>query len=225
MRAAILAFALAFSAPAWADDDHLMPEPSNFAAPPDGFTVISDYNAMVLDVFRELYARDSEARMIVQPPFEPEFGIAILKGRGEHYRILSLEPAIHLWSYSYVGVLKSGHVQGWDKDGKPVDENAEADALKASLPADYHAVKIARCESDLDRDLARRAIALWERMLVGAHSIRRSATPTASISSRFAATPRTFTSPCPTPGTAWRPTRWTRVATRRPRCSWMSPTH
>ena len=149
-----------------AANDHLVPEESALSGDPND---IQDYKALVASSFARVYQSDIAVRMIALPSFHPEYAVAMEHGDDNIYRILVLKPAVMLWSYPVLGMMKSGQIKvAKDAFGK----NAVADPtfrkdnegiakLEAKLPPDPRDVKIDLCEKEIDKSLAGRIIDVW----------------------------------------------------------------
>jgi hypothetical protein len=155
---AVVAGMLLIGAPVCAAD-HLEPEPSLFA----GNDWSLDYDTMVAEAFKELYGRDIAARVVAEPSFQHEYGIGIRRN-GARYSIVGLEPEIQLWGYPTLKMMESGE-EGVIKNGKEVRDDEGIVRLRASIPADWHRVKINRCEAPIDAALAGRVVEVWRTML------------------------------------------------------------
>ncbi len=146
-----------------AAQSHLKPEDSVLG----GSVISTGYDEMVADAFHEAFGPTVRLRVIFEPSFYPENAV-FLTSVNDDYRIVTLTEAKPLWDYQSLAMMKTGAVQRVD-DGdaahgvKPDKEIAE---FEASMPKDFHDLKIARCEAPLDAALARRLIAAWKPVLL-----------------------------------------------------------
>lgn len=134
-------------------DDRLQPEAADFA----------DYHATEMRVFREAYAGDVVARVVVEPSFQHEYAIALALDGGA-YRLFVLEPSEQIWSYTVLKMMKDGSITTGDDKGKATTAD-EIKKLEDSLPAHPELLKLTRCEIAIPPDVAARVIAAWKLML------------------------------------------------------------
>jgi hypothetical protein len=160
--ATVLAVTVLCGTPVMAQD-HLVPESSVIG----GSEFSPDYQSVVQAVLHEAYADDVKVRLIVEPSFSPEAAIGLKEDNG-NYRIFTLAPAVQLWGYESLRMMKGGEERlvsnGNSKDSQPPDNDIAA--LKAYLPADVHDVKVKRCEADIDPALGARIVEVWKAMLL-----------------------------------------------------------
>jgi len=152
--------ALALVAVAASAQSHLKPETSVFG----GGEVSPDYYRMVADVFHEGYGDKVKLRAIFISSFSPESTVFLVKD-GAAARIVTLEPKIQLWSYEVLTMMRSEQVKTLE-GGQAVRADKEIADFQASLPKDYHDVKLARCEIAVDVGFADRLIAAWTPVLL-----------------------------------------------------------
>ena len=133
--------------------DHLVPQSNSLA----------DYQAMVRAVFKGAYEADVRARVIGEPSFEPEFAVGIREVAGT-YVLFSLKPAAHIWDYTLLRQLRSGHIVALGSDGLS-HQNTEIKRLESRLPADPSHLMVEQCTAPIDAALARGMLDVWSRML------------------------------------------------------------
>jgi hypothetical protein len=138
--------------------DHLVPEQSVYFGPK--YDV--EYESRVIAVLRGAFDADVRVRMIAEPSFQPEYTVGLSEDAGE-YRIFALEPAVPLYSYQILEDLERGAIASVGKSGEMKSEIAK---LRSTLPADYHDVKVNRCQTSVDSRLGGRLIDVWQRMLL-----------------------------------------------------------
>lgn len=143
--------------------DVLLPEGSAIG----GSEFTPDYQIIVQGVLHEAYDRDVKLRFVQEPSFQPESAVFLTENTGK-FRIVTLEPVLQLWAYESLEMMKHGQIlktEGTDPKTaiRPTKEISE---LESELPADYHQVKVKRCEVDVDSAMAQRIIAVWKSMLL-----------------------------------------------------------
>jgi hypothetical protein len=123
--------------------DALLPDRGAFS----GGASDTDYGSIVMSAFRDAFARDVRARVIIVAPFNgEEYSIAI-KQRAGRYRITADHSTKWLWRYTASG-------------------KAQAAELKLKLdPADYREVRIERCSAPIDAKLGSDLVTVWQTML------------------------------------------------------------
>lgn len=142
-----------------ATPDHLEPERSILG----GDLRRAEYHTMVVTALAKAYENTQVlARVVVLPPFSPEYAVGISKERGD-YKIFRLSPEKHLWLYELLRLYESGSVTV-EENGK--DATAEhIRKLRAELPPSYRNVKLNECEIAIDTDLGERIRKLWKEVL------------------------------------------------------------
>ena len=126
--------------------DALLPDRSGFSGDLSGASE-RDYAAIVMSVFRDAFARDVRARVIIVAPFSGgEYAIAI-KQRAGGFRVAAAHSAKRLWRYTASG-------------------KAQAAQFKDRLvPADYRQVTVERCSAPIDAKLGKDLVTVWQKML------------------------------------------------------------
>ena len=138
-RIALLLAVMLCAAPTGASD-RLDPEDSDFAIKSDW---ARHYDTIVLAVLKPILAPDVRIRMIAVPSFRAEYAVGLAGGNG-NWRIVGVEPAIHLWMY----------------------EVMDKDTLAAKgIPSDWHDVAVTQCDQAIAAPLAERLLNLWKTML------------------------------------------------------------
>lgn len=66
-------------------------------SPEDG--MFDDYRAAEQYLFRDAFASDVLARVVVEPSFQTEYAVAVVR-RGQDYALFALSPSEHIWSSS-----------------------------------------------------------------------------------------------------------------------------
>ena len=129
--------------------DALLPDSSGFSGNLSGASE-RDYAAIVMSVFRDAFARDVRARVIIVAPFNGgEYSIAI-KERAGRFRVTAAHSTKWLWRYTATG-------------------RAQAAQFKDRLvPANYRQVRVERCSAPIDSKLGRDLVTVWRAMLTGA---------------------------------------------------------
>ncbi|HTT98957.1 MAG TPA: hypothetical protein VMF58_12970 [Rhizomicrobium sp.] len=163
LPAALVAGMLIASGASAREVDHLLPENSIIGGSFD----IPEYDNKLRVVFDEAYAGGVKLRMVDLPSFETESVTALKEDKGA-YRILTLEPEKQLWTYEALAMAKAGQIKkvagnDFEHGVRPDKEIAETEA---ALPADFHDVKIKRCEIAIDEARAERLIAGWKAVLL-----------------------------------------------------------
>ena len=129
--------------------DALLPDRSGFSGDLSGASE-REYAAIVKSVFRDAFARDVRARVIIVAPFSGgEYSIAI-KERAGRFRVTAAHSTKWLWRYT-----ASGRAQA-------------AQLRKLLIPADYHQVRVERCSAPIDSKLGKDLVTVWQAMLTGA---------------------------------------------------------
>ncbi len=137
--------------------------------PVDG--VLAEHQARLRTVLKDAYGPDILLRAIVQPSFQLEYAVA-LRRQGAGFEIVTLQPARHIWAYSAIAILKSGHggsfrTTGDDFTGELVDTTAESIAdLEKDLPANPADLRVSRCAVPVDAAASAALIRAWRRMLL-----------------------------------------------------------
>ena len=126
--------------------DALLQDRSGFSGDLSGANE-RDYASIVKSAFRDAFARDVRARVIIVAPFSgQEYSIAI-KRRAGRFRIAAAQSTKWLWRYTASG-------------------KAQAAQFKDRLvPADYHQVRIERCSVPIDSKLGNDLVTVWQKML------------------------------------------------------------
>lgn len=164
-RLATLLLALSFAGAAMAENfrDFLVPEYSTIG----GSEYSPEYQIMMREVLHEAYDQGVVFRMIVEPSFDVESTV-FLKRRDHRFSIVTLAATKQIWSYDSLVAMKDGKIKRIDR-GPQADMDKETAEYYASLPADYHDVKLNRCEVAVDAATAGRLTALWKGMLLQTH--------------------------------------------------------
>ena len=126
--------------------DVLQPDHSGFSGDLSGASE-RDYAAIVKSVFKDAFARDVRARVIIVAPLTGgEYSIAI-KQRAGRFRVTAAHSTKWLWRYTGLG-------------------KAQAVRFKDRLaPADYREVELERCSAPIDVKLGTDIVAVWQAML------------------------------------------------------------
>jgi hypothetical protein len=148
---------ISLAAPLAAAADHLEPEASILGGEDEGFLY---YDTVVAGVLKDAYDQNVVARAIVEPSFQPEYAVGLVSDKGR-YSIFTLVPALHLWSYEILEEMESGRSTIL-KDGKQVRDDQGIAELRAHLPADWHEVKVKRCDAAIDKAVATKILAAWQ---------------------------------------------------------------
>lgn len=159
-RQLLAAIAASLWAPCAPAGDHLEPEWTPYlGVHMDGFDEI------LVSVFKEAYADDVRARLIVVPSFEPEYALGVKETKGT-YRIFLLKPSTHLWYFPYREIVRRGQVQVLDENGSHPDDETQR-RLNATLPDRPEDVPLSHCEIEIAKPVAETLIDIWRGMLVG----------------------------------------------------------
>ncbi|HEV2653239.1 MAG TPA: hypothetical protein VGU69_18390 [Rhizomicrobium sp.] len=149
---ALIAFMLARPA---SGADWLEPVSTDF----DGLV---DQKAMA-DVFKDVLARNVEARMIALESRRPGSAIGIRKV-ASGYELVGVELSAPLYAYAGFQMDEHGNLLPASKPDRPVRRDA-----RAGYPQDFNGVPLSRCVASLDSTLATRLIAVWREMLYRTH--------------------------------------------------------
>ena len=151
------------------DDDHLIPEDSDFtrADLPDGATLLGPYYAMVISALKDAFAPDVRARVIAMPSFTPEYAVGIKEDDGA-FAIFHLALDAQMWRYDMLRSLREVPPEVLPEDERGRLNEAIGD-LQGSLPQDFRDVGVARCEIAIDPDLGRALLRIWSGMLLRTH--------------------------------------------------------
>ena len=87
-----------------------------------------------------------------------------LRATERDFQIFVLRPTIQLWWYEVLRDMKDGSYK-LPQGVPPGDLAAQARDLEASLPQDYRDVPVEKCVAALDKRVANRLIAAWQRVL------------------------------------------------------------
>ena len=155
LRWLVLLSASLLASPA-SSQDHLTPEHSVIGG--DDFDI--DYESMVREVFHEAYARNVMLRMVEEPSFSPEFAVGIKQDKGAS--IFAISSDKELGSYDVLKGMKDGLANAPNKKA----QQDAIDRLSATLPKDYHDVRLHRCQIGIDSDLAARITKVWRNVLL-----------------------------------------------------------
>jgi hypothetical protein len=129
--------------------DELLPDRSGFSGDLSDANEL-DYAAIVKSVFRDAFARDVRARVIIIAPFAGgEYSIAI-KERAGRFRVTAAHSTKWLWRYTPSGKAQAAQLR------------------KLVIPADYHEVTVERCSAPIDSKLGKDLVTVWRTMLAGA---------------------------------------------------------
>ncbi len=127
--------------------DALQPDRSGFSGDLSGASE-RDYAAIVKSAFRDAFAPDVRARVIIVSPFDgAEYSIA-LKERAGRYRVTAAHSTKFLWHYTNSGKAQAAQLR------------------KLLIPANFHEVRVERCSAPLDAKLGNNLVAVWQAMLV-----------------------------------------------------------
>lgn len=131
--------------------------------------VLSDYDKMIAVVFRELFAPNVAARMVVEPAFEGEYAVGLAKtgdvGQGT-YSIVGLFSRNSLWAYESLKASSGdGRKTILSKDGTTRVDADEFARLEAELPSDFRDVKVTRCEAAVPQELGQSIATIWREIL------------------------------------------------------------
>ena len=128
--------------------DALLPDRSGFSGDLSGASE-REYAAIMMSVFRDAFAPNVRARVIIVAPFSGgEYAIAIKESAGR-FRVTAAHSTKRLWRYTASGKAQAAQLR------------------KLLVPSDYHQVRVERCSAPIDSKLGKDLVTVWQAMLAG----------------------------------------------------------
>jgi tetratricopeptide (TPR) repeat protein len=158
--------------------EFLEPEDSIFSG--EFYSYQAKYYSMVYTALKEAYKRDVRVRVLVLPSFSPEYAVGIRENSGT-FTIFRLSPVKQLWRYKILEDLKAGrggkvvetYIEGDKKRRKVISAEERIAKIEAEYPKDFRDVEIKRCEVQINSDLAKSIIEIWEKMLLQTRYVKK----------------------------------------------------
>jgi hypothetical protein len=140
--------------------EHLVPEPGLLAE-------CDEYDFKVREVFAAVYAEDVICRVVILASFVPEQVVGVRKTESGQ-EVFSMTPSTAIWDTEVVRMHEAGQIQSFNKDGKKLtlEEDESSQSLKKRTPADFRKITTEVKAIAIDKALAHRIAAIWERMLL-----------------------------------------------------------
>jgi hypothetical protein len=146
-------------------EDHLEPEASILG----GDAFMSGYESLVQRTLKDAYGSDVVVRMVALPSFAPEYAVGLASkaqaGKAAPYRIIAANPAVSMWTYVSIAMLKNGGVKILGDQNQKA-QREEIARLEASVPRDPDDMKVNHCQADIADALAGRIVDVWRKMLL-----------------------------------------------------------
>lgn len=145
-----------------AAQDHLEPEHSVYGGRAYQDEILIGYDLDVVRKFEELFTGGFDARAIIMPSFETEYGVGVTRDKDDP-KLVGLRSDAKLWYYS---ILREYDSEKRPKSGR-FEEKKKEDMreLRASLPPRTEDVNLKRCEMPLSAENQTLLTDLWRAML------------------------------------------------------------
>jgi hypothetical protein len=121
------------------------------------------YQLLLRNAFADVQGEDASLWVTVIPNSGRERAIALIRA-GETWKVVTLEPRVHLWRYHLAAMIAAGEV-GPDDVVAVAARDKELRELRRGLPRRPEDVRLERCERKISPAIAAQLRDAWHEML------------------------------------------------------------
>lgn len=121
------------------------------------------YKLLLRNAFAKVQSEDAALWVTVIPNSGRERAIALMRA-GETWKVVALEPQVHLWRYHLAAMIAAGEV-GADDAAAAAERDKELRELRRGLPKRPEDVRLERCERKISPAVAAQLQEAWREML------------------------------------------------------------
>lgn len=121
------------------------------------------YKLLLRNAFSEAQSEDAALWVTVIPNSGRERAIALIR-EGESWKVVTLEPRVHLWRYHLAAMVAASEI-GPDDGAAAAERDKELRDLRRGLPKRPEDVGLERCERKIPPAIAAQLQEAWREML------------------------------------------------------------
>lgn len=121
------------------------------------------YKLLLRNAFSDVQGENASLWVTVIPNSERERAIALMRA-GETWKVVTLEPHVHLWRYHLAAMIAASEI-GPDDAAAAAERDKELRELRRGLPKRPDDVRLERCERNISPAIAAQLQEAWSEML------------------------------------------------------------